>query len=418
MKHLEHIWLIALKDLKIFSKDRHAVFFFIIFPFIFIFMFNSVMQGIGGEDERLELHLATQEAAGGLSHQIIGAMETKDESILKPGEPKIVWDKDYTEARQAVEDKKMAGFLAFPADFTTAIMSGSPTSLEVFADAGNASARAALRGLAGAISSRISANHVIIEASVALLIESDVLSTADTAGINRAVQQMMSALFTGGDGGTEESYLNFRTEKIGDVEAENPANFVIPGYLVMFVFFAAAVMAESIVRERKNNTLERLLSSSVKREAILGGIYTGTAIRGLIQIVIFWTVGILAFRVDMGLSPAAVIILSVLMVIMSAAFSLMLATLARTQRSASSLAVITSLVLAPLGGCWWPFFLYPDWLQNIAKVTPHAWATAGFNKIMVFGADFGAAVPSMLALLVFTVIFGLIAVWRFRTSAT
>jgi ABC-2 type transport system permease protein len=122
--------------------------------------------------------------------------------------------------------------------------------------------------------------------------------------------------------------------------------------------------------------------------------------------------------VDMGLSPAAVIILSLLMVIMSAAFSLMLATLARTRRSAGSLAVITSLVLAPLGGCWWPFFLYPEWLQNIAKVTPHAWATTGFNKIMVFGADFSAAVPSMVALLVFTVIFGLIAVWRFRTSST
>jgi hypothetical protein len=37
---------------------------------------------------------------------------------------------------------------------------------------------------------------------------------------------------------------------------------------------------------------------------------------------------------------------------------------------------------------------------------------------MVFGADFSAAVPSMVALLVFTVIFGLIAVWRFRTSST
>jgi ABC-2 type transport system permease protein len=418
MKQLERVWLIAQKDLKIFTKDRAAVFFFIVFPLLFIFMFNFVMKGIGGEDQRLELHLATQEAAGGLSHQIIGAMETPDESLLKPGEPKIIWDKDYDAARQAVADKEMAGFIAFPADFTAALMSGSPTSLDVFADAGNVNTRAALNGLAGAIASRIGASHVIVEASVALLIEGGVLSPSDTAAINRAVQQMMSGLFAGGTGGAGASYLTFRTEKIGEVEAENPANFVIPGYLVMFVFFAAAIMAESIVRERKNHTLERLLASSVKRESILGGIFTGTVIRGLIQIIIFWGVGILVFHVDMGLSPAAVIILSVLMVIMSSAFTLMLATLARTQRSAGSLAVITSLVLAPLGGCWWPFFLYPEWLQNIARVTPHAWATTGFNKIMVFGADFSAAVPSMVALLVFTVIFGVIAIWRFRTSAT
>ncbi|MCJ7604501.1 MAG: ABC transporter permease, partial [Dehalococcoidales bacterium] len=98
-------------------------------------------------------------------------------------------------------------------------------------------------------------------------------------------------------------------------------------------------------------------------------------------------------------------------------FAVMLATLAKTRRSAGALANLTALILAPLGGCWWPLFLYPDWLQTIARVTPHAWATTGFNKLMVFGADFGAAVPEMLALLVFTVIFAVIASLRFRTSA-
>jgi ABC-2 type transport system permease protein len=417
MKQLQLVWLYALKDLKIFISDRGAAFFFVIFPIMFIVLFNFVMRGIGGEDRRLELHLATLEAPGGLSYQILGAMETKDESLLQPGDPKIVWDKDYNAARQAVADKKLAGFISFPADFTPALMSGNSTSLEVYADAGNINARAALNGLAGAISSQIGTHQVVIKATVALLIEGGAIAPADTAAINQTVRRMMTEYFSG-SAGTGASYITFKTDKVGEVVAENPANFVVPGYLVMFVFFASAIMAESIVRERKNHTLERLLSSSVRRETILGGIFTGAAIRGLIQIVIFWGVGILVFHVDMGLSPAAVIILSVLMVIMSSVFSLMLATLARTQRSASSLAVITSLVLAPLGGCWWPLFLYPPWLQNIAKVTPHAWATTGFNKIMVFGADFSAAVPSMIALLVFGVLFGLIAVWRFRTSAS
>ncbi|HTY81941.1 MAG TPA: ABC transporter permease, partial [Dehalococcoidales bacterium] len=111
-----------------------------------------------------------------------------------------------------------------------------------------------------------------------------------------------------------------------------------------------------------------------------------------------------------------VMLLSFLMVLMSASFSLMLSTLAKTQRSASSLAVITSLVLAPLGGCWWPLFLYPHWLQNVAKITPHAWSTAGFNKLMIYGGGFGSAVPNMIALLVFTVAFALIAIWRFRAA--
>ncbi|OGN99063.1 MAG: hypothetical protein A2Y89_05475 [Chloroflexi bacterium RBG_13_51_18] len=417
MKHLTHIWFIALKDLKIFAKDRASVFFFIVFPFMFIVLFTFLLQGTGGEDNRVELHMATREASGGLSQQIIGAIVTPDESLLKPGDPVIIWDKDYEASRQAVIDGELEGLLAFPADFTQSVMTGEKTKLEIFSDAGATYARAALNSIAGAISSQISTDKVVIDASISLLVGSGAIP-ADSESIDRATQQLLNAAMSGAAPGGSDSFLTYKIVNVGDVEAGNASDFVIPGYLVMFVFFAAAVSAQRIVWERQNHTLERLLASSVKRESILGGIYTGTFIRGLIQIIIFWVVGILVFNVDLGLSPPAVIILSVLMVIMSAAFALMLATLARTMRSAASLAVLTSLLLAPLGGCWWPSFLYPEWLQNIAKITPHAWATSGFNKLMLFGADFGDALPSMLALLVFALIFGIIAAWRFRTSAT
>jgi ABC-2 type transport system permease protein len=416
MQQLSHMWLIAIKDLKIFTKDRAAVFFFIIFPFMFVLLFYYLNVG-AAEDTRLELHVVTREAAGGLSHQVISAMETTDESQLKPGEPIVVWDRDYDEARRAVEDGELTGFISFPADFTEGIMTGSGTQIDVFADAGAVNDRAALNGFARAIASQLGTHRVIVNASIALLVEGGLVPN-DAESINQAVQQIMAGIFAGqGAAGTEASYIGFDVEKVGEVEEENPANYVIPGYLVMFVFFAAAVAAESIVRERQNHTLERLLASSVKKEALLGGIFSGTLIRGLIQIIIFWLAGIFIFKVDLGLSPAAVIILSILMVIMSSAFALMLATLVRTQRSAGSLAVVTALVLAPLGGCWWPLFIMPRWLQTVAKISPHAWANTGFNKLMLFGADFGAVVPEMLVLLGFAVVFGLIAIWRFRTSA-
>ena len=410
MKNLKHIWYIALKDLKIFVQDRPALFFSIIFPFLFVILFNSIMGGVGSQDDRLSLHLTTQETAGGLSYQIIGAIETKDQSALKPGDPIIIWDKDYETDHQAVLDGRLEGFLNFPADFTQSLTSGSKTELEIFADASATNTRAALQGVSGAITSQLNANLAIINASTQLL----TMNGATPAEIQAVIQQIQSQIFSGT--GAQTSYLSFNTQEVGNVEAQNPSNWVIPGYLVMFVFMAAATSAPEIVKERKNNTLERLFSTSAKRESILGGIYTGIAAKGLIQIIIFWAAGILIFHVNLGLSPLAVIILSLLMVIMSSAFAVMLATLANSIRSASSLAVITSLILAPLGGCWWPAFLYPEWLQNMAKITPHAWATSAFDKLMVFGAGFGDVVWSMVALLVFTVIFGAIAIWQFRVS--
>jgi ABC-2 type transport system permease protein len=413
MNNLKHIWFIAMKDLKIFATDRATVFFFIIFPFLFMILFNFLLKGSFGEDNRLEIHLATREAAGGISQQIIGAIETKDGAALGPGDPIIIWDRDYEAARKAVDDGERDGFLAFPADFTAALAAGTPTQLEIYADAGAVNTRAALGGIAAAITSQIRTDRVIINATAQLM----AMTGATEQEIGAAIGRITSELFAAGAAGGGTTYLAYRTEKVGEVEEGNAANYVVPGYLVMFVFFAAAVSAERIVWERQNHTLERLLATSVKKESILGGTYTGSVIRGLIQIIIFWAVGILAFKVDMGLSPAAVIILSVLMVIMSSAFALMLATLVRTVRAAGSLAVLTSLLLAPLGGCWWPSFLYPDWLQDMAKITPHAWATEGFNKLMLFGAGFGDVWTSMVALAVFAVIFGMIGIWRFRTSA-
>jgi hypothetical protein len=82
------IWYLALKDLRLFLTDRLALFFFILFPLLFISMFSLMNMG-GTTDSRLWLYLTTQEAEGGLSQEIIGSLETADEAALPPGEP--VW---------------------------------------------------------------------------------------------------------------------------------------------------------------------------------------------------------------------------------------------------------------------------------------------------------------------------------------
>ncbi len=414
MNNLRHIWFIATKDLKLFVTDRAALFFFIAFPFLFVALFSVILGGAGSEDERLEIHLVTQEDRSGLSYHIAGAMETKDEAELEPGEPLIVWGEDYEEALQAMADDKLDGFLAFPEDFTKGISLSYGTNIEVVVDPEATYDRAALKSIAEAIASQVGLQQVVRKAITGLTLERLLESPDD---VSRIVQEIPGLLSVQGGVRTRQSLIEYEVEKVGEVEGEEPSNYVIPGYLVMFVFMAAAFSAEAVVRERQNHTLERLLSTSVRRESILSGIFAGTAAKGLIQIAIFWTVGLLVFHMNLGLSPLAVILLSILMVVMSSAFAIMLATLARTQRSAGSIALITSLLLAPLGGCWWPLFITPRWMQFIAKITPHGWATAGFNKLLVFSGDFSAAVPEMLALLGFAVVFGIIAVYRFRTSA-
>ena len=413
MKQMKRAWFIALKDLRLFATDRLALLFGLLFPFFFATAFYFVMQGVGGGDERLELHLVTREAQG-MSSQIIQAMVTKDEGLLKPGETRIVWDKDYDEALRAVTDKKIPGFIAFPADFTEGVTMGYGANLEVVVDAQSTAARAALHGFAKGIAAKVGAEQVSSRATMSLRMAPK-LASGNRTDIAKVIEESLPAISAGQK--PPDDLITFDVEKLGEAEAKNPSNFVIPGYLVMFVFFLAALGAEAIVRERQNQTLERLLASSVRRETILGGLFAGTALKGIVQIILFWLAGVLIFRMGIGTSPTAVILMSLLMVLVSSAFSIMLATLVRTQRAAVAIGVLASLVLAPLGGCWWPLFITPKWMQFLARLTPHGWATTGFNKLMVFGADFSAVIPNMLALVGFALLFGIIAVWRFRTSA-
>ncbi len=414
MKNLRHIWTIAARDMTLFSRDRTALFFNLMFPFLFVALFGTIISGFGADDPRLVLRIATLEETGSLSHLIARAIETEDEDELEPGEPLIVWERDYEEALQAVMDGTSDGFLVFPNGFTEAISRGYETHIEVISDPDATYVRAALMSMAEAMSHQLGLQQVLRGSITTLMVESWLGPPVDPSRITKELAEYL-ALHNGTP--IRPSLVKYEVEQIGKVEAEEPADYVIPGYLVMFVFIASASSAELIVRERKNHTLERLLAASVSKGSIVVGTFAGIAVKALVQIAVFWTAGILVFNMSLGQSTGAVILLSVLMAVMSAAFAIMLATLAPTQRSAASIATVTSLVLAALGGCWWPLFITPRWMQFIAKFTPHGWATTGFNKLILFNAEPAAVIPEMLAVTAFGVAFGAIAMLRFRTSA-
>ncbi len=407
MKQFKNAWYIAVKEIKIFASDRTALIFSIVFPFFFVTLFYFLFQGAGAQDPRLSLYITTQEGSESLSYNIVSSLQTADVSSLPPGQPEIIWIRDYNDARAQVEQKKIKGFLSFPADFTQNIYADKPTKLDVVVDPSSQDIRAALNGMAQGISADIAAMGVEANTVAALLAQS-----GHQADIPAAMTQICSGSVPGGT-----NLIQSSLQQVGAIKSINPANWVIPGYLVMFVFFTAALSAERLVRERQNHTLERLLASSVSKEALLCGVYLGTILKGLVQIVIFWGTGIFLYHLQLGSEPFTVILISILVTLMAAAFSLMLGTLIKTERAASSIGVLASLILAPLGGCWWPLFITPRWMQNMALFTPHGWATTSFNKLLLYGGNFHDVIPGMLALAGFGLAFAVIAVTRFRTSS-
>ena len=386
--------LMAMKDTRVFFKDKFAVGFAFLFPFLFVIGFSFALGDVGPGDDTLDLAISTQED-GGLSSRII-----EDLTGAGPGLTQV----DYQTALSQVEEGSLSGFLMLPPNFTESVMSGEPTTIEVVAGSSSSpEIQAALRGLASSIADDLEKANVTLSALFEL---SPPAQDGSLSFDPQSVAQERSPVIT------------FQVETVGEVESVGASNFTLPAYLTMFLFFVAALSAESIARERQGQTLERLLSNGVQRESIILGKFVGIALRGILQLAVLWTVGILAFGIDLGISPTAVILISVLMALTSAAFGVMLASFITDVRAASTAGVLVSLTLAPIGGCWWPLFITPEWMQSLAKLTPHGWANGAFNKLMLFGAEFRDVSQEMIALPAFGAAFLVVALWRFRLSAS
>jgi hypothetical protein len=181
-----------------------------LFISFFIVMFNMLLGNIGAEDPRLELHLVTLET-NGISQQIIQAHETKDESQLKPGEPRIIWDKDYNQAKADVESGKIEGFLAFPADFTQAVMSGVKTKLEIVAKSEATNTRMALNGVAQGFVSSIEAQRVVVNSVIELLTQQ-----GKTQG---EIQQTIARILSNeASGSNNQPLITYQSQDFGEVE--------------------------------------------------------------------------------------------------------------------------------------------------------------------------------------------------------
>ena len=383
--------LLAWKDTRIFFRDRAALAFAFLLPFVFVIGFTLALRDVGPENEALQFTIATQESVG-VSVQAVETIVAATDGLAA--------GRGYAAALAAVDAGEIDGFVAFPPDFTQRFLSGETATLEVMVgDDVQPADEAALRGFAQEIAVRFSEAQATLSAVVAL-------------GSPQDAAAAMAELFSD-DGG---SAIGLRVEQVGEIAPFNASNFTLPGYLTMFVFFTAAMGAEALARERQTHTLERLMANGVRRESLIVGKFLAGGIIGVVQVAVMWIVGALAFGIDLGASPVAGVLLSLLMVVASAAFGVMLASFVGNVRTASAAGVLTSLVLAPIGGSWWPLFITPPFMQSLARLTPHGWANGGLNKLMLFGAEFTDVGPEMAALVVFAAVFLAVALWRFRLA--
>jgi ABC-2 type transport system permease protein len=67
----------------------------------------------------------------------------------------------------------------------------------------------------------------------------------------------------------------------------------------------------------------------------------------------------------------------------AAAFSLLIACIARTRDSVMPIGAVAAMTMSAIGGCWWPLDFEPGWMRALARSLPTTWTMQAYNDLMI-----------------------------------
>jgi len=181
-----------------------------------------------------------------------------------------------------------------------------------------------------------------------------------------------------------------------------------PGMALMFLMFTASNGGRTLLVERAQGTLPRLLVSPTSTFQVLGGKVLGIYLTGAAQMLILVLASALLFQLSWG-DPLAVLVLLLAAVVGAVGWGMLITAVGRTPGQISSIGAAIMLTFGVLGGSFISVDSMPAWYRIIAKITPNAWALDGFSSL-ARGGRLGDILQPLGALLAMgAVLFGIAA---------
>ena len=202
-----------------------------------------------------------------------------------------------------------------------------------------------------------------------------------------------------GFGAQDQSYLEFLT----------------PGVVMMTALFSAAWAGTTYIEDMNLGVMDRLLSSPVRRGALMNGTIAYQSITCVVQTAVIVVIAYVAgARFDNAVSGIPLsFVAAVLLTIVFAALSNAVALLARDQNALIGISQLLSLPLAFLSSAIMDPRLAPSWLQDVAKYNPLDWAVVVSREAFSAVPDWGSVWPRVGALTALAVVMSWLATKAF-----
>ena len=399
---LKNIVDIAVLYLKMTYRSRGVLVTQLLMPLLFTYLIGLANSGFDGDGGPSTWSVLVADRDNGLLGAALIERLEADPSLSVQAMAEEA-------AIGAVEEGDVAAALVIPADFSQTLLANRPVDVAFYVDPSEAESQLAAAAVAAA-ASQVSGS--VSAANTAGRVY-DQLGLFD-AGIDReafydeALAQAQTAWET--PSVMVESQPEMHLEAAAIPSGINQSS---PGMTVMFAMFLMLGGSAVLIQEREQGTLRRLLVMPIHRASVMLGKMLGIYSAGIVQMAILIGLGALLFGVAWGRSPLALALVVLSFGLAITGLGIMIAALARTYAQANALGTIVVLAAASLGGAWWPLDIVPQWLQTAGRLTPVAWAMAGFHDIVTRGLAVTAVLPEVGVLLAFAVLFLFVGVARF-----
>ena len=357
------LWPLTVANVKSFYRDRASLFWTIAFPVIFVVLFGSIFSGgptkfsVGWVDQD-QSAASTQLRAGFAAVSLLELHNVNNDDGLRQ-----------------MRDGKLDAVIVVPAGLGAAMAPGAPATtpfqLTLYTDPSKQTAS----GTVGQIVAQV------------------------VGGINQSLSGRPPAL------GVQPQPL--QTQNLTD------AAYFVPSILAMALMQLGVFAAIPLVAQREKQILKRLGATPLARSTLVGSNVFTRLLIAVVQTVIIIGIGAVLFGVTVA-QPLAVAGLVVLGAVTFVSIGYVIASYARTEDSANTLASVVQFPLMFLSGIFFPIAFMPQWLQPVAALLPLTYLGDALRQTMVGGAAYAPLGVDVLVLAGWLIVTFLISARFFR----
>ncbi len=391
-------WAIAWKDALIRFSSRMELLFFIVLPMVFTLLLGGGLgMGAGQQDGRLPIAVVN-EAGSPLADEMLAALDAS--TTVRA----TVYDA--AGADKALEDKDVLAALDIPATF---VAGGQDLALELRSadnDANILAIEQAVNAAAARAGQALSAALAVTDQANELRPFAD---QAERQTFFDDAQVKARALLD-----EAPSRVDVVVAAVADPIAYEPAENQSAGQLITWVFIPLIGISGLFAFEREQGTLRRMFVTPTRKSTVLLGTIGGQVVMALVQMALLVVFGMLVLKINWMRDPVALGAVLFASALAAGALGTMLGTFVKSERQAGGLSIMLGMVMAMMGGCWYPVELFPEAVRSAVQVLPTYWAMQGLLDVVLRGQGLVAVLPNVGILLGFAAVFFGVGVARFR----